>query len=190
MSISASLPHRKPQVHPTSELASPPHAPHQPPRPSPRPVDRHRLDQRRLPVHRPDRRHVSDLEDVPTWLDGSRHPRRSGGRHRPDDENAERARTLLADLSIAQLRGDEGVAQALTPTAILGPTALAYLTADDFRPADSVALAAGQTIEELPADPRRPPSPGTAIQPTRHRRGGNRRDHFPSLRHPRSKRKQ
>jgi L-amino acid N-acyltransferase YncA len=67
----------------------------------------------------------------------------------PDDENAERARRLLADLSIAQLRSDEGVAHALTPTAILGPTALAYLTADDFRPA---ALAAGQTIEELPAD--------------------------------------
>jgi L-amino acid N-acyltransferase YncA len=70
----------------------------------------------------------------------------------PDDEDAEKARKLLADLSIAQLRSDEGVAQALTPTAILGPTALAYLTADDFRPAHSAALAAGQTITELPAD--------------------------------------
>lgn len=67
----------------------------------------------------------------------------------PDDENAEKARKLLADLSITQLCSGEGVAQALNPTAILGPAALAYLSADDFRPADS---AAGQTIEELPAD--------------------------------------
>lgn len=70
----------------------------------------------------------------------------------PDDENSERARKLLADLSIAQLRSDEGVAQVLSPAAVLGPTALAYLSADDFRPADSAALAAGPTIEELPAD--------------------------------------
>jgi hypothetical protein len=70
----------------------------------------------------------------------------------PNDETAEKARMLLSGLSIGQLRSDEGVAQALTPSAIVGPVALAYLTADDFRPADSVALAAGLVIEELPSD--------------------------------------
>jgi GNAT superfamily N-acetyltransferase len=70
----------------------------------------------------------------------------------PDDECAERARKLLADLSIAQLRSGEAVARALAPTAVLGPAALAYLAAEDFRPADSAALAAGRSIEELPAD--------------------------------------
>jgi GNAT superfamily N-acetyltransferase len=64
----------------------------------------------------------------------------------PDDEKAERARKLLADLSIAQLSSGEGTAQAFSPAGILGPTALAYLSAEDFRPA------LGPTIEELPPD--------------------------------------
>jgi hypothetical protein len=67
----------------------------------------------------------------------------------PDDATAEFVRIRLARVPLPDLTMATagGVIDALQPTAVLGPTALAYLNPADFRPATPPS---GLTAEQLP----------------------------------------
>lgn len=64
----------------------------------------------------------------------------------PDQETADRLRALLADCPVERLYDPSEVAKALPAAEMLGPTSLAYLAPDAFRPSS------GHVVEQLPAD--------------------------------------
>ncbi|MFG2824488.1 GNAT family N-acetyltransferase [Kitasatospora sp. NPDC048365] len=66
----------------------------------------------------------------------------------PDEETAATVRRALAGLAAEALTDAEAVRAALPVSRLLGPAALAYASADGFRP----AAAGAPTVEQLPGD--------------------------------------
>jgi RimJ/RimL family protein N-acetyltransferase len=64
----------------------------------------------------------------------------------PDQATADTVRELLADYPLKRLYDQPEAVKALPATAMLGPTTLAYLAPEQFRPAP------GPTLEQLPVE--------------------------------------
>ncbi|MFD0259114.1 GNAT family N-acetyltransferase [Kitasatospora indigofera] len=65
----------------------------------------------------------------------------------PDEDTAGRVRDALAGLPVGALADAQAVRGVLPVARVLGPAALAYVSADGFRP----VVASGPTVEQVPA---------------------------------------